>query len=70
MPTNPDAPVPNAPGWKTHGRAGPFDWFVGCQQHDTASGVFMAWCLSCRFAADHNDKMRVQLEREAEYAKR
>jgi hypothetical protein len=39
----------------------PFDWFVGCQYHNTADGEHVQWCISCRIAADHNEEIRQRL---------
>lgn len=61
----PDAQPPEEPAWKRNGRAGPFDWWIGCKFH---GGKFLRpeSCLSCRLAATLNVELRKRLERERE----
>ncbi len=49
------------PAWKRHGRNGPFDWWLGCQQH---GAELTSACMSCRFAIDHNHELQKRLDAE------
>jgi len=50
------------PAWKRNGRAGPFDWWMGCETH---GGQLDLRCLSCQMANDMNTELRAKLDREA-----
>jgi hypothetical protein len=49
------------PGWKRNGRNGPLDWWLGCNEH---GDKWVASCMSCGIAIDHNIDFKEKLERE------
>ncbi len=53
------------PAWKRNNRVGPFDWWLGCQEHG-ADLTAEDRCLSCAAAAMHNRKLQLKLELEAD----
>lgn len=64
----PQCPRRNAgaePAWKKNGRAGPFDWWVGCRVH---GAEYVAGCLPCVTAEKLNDDLRQRLEQDGAQA--
>lgn len=47
--------------WEKHGRAGPFDWWLGCEKHGV---ILEEWCMSCAIANQFNKKLQERMDRE------